>query len=116
MSRSPPELLLEKRIEGICDLRAMPGRKRSTNKRSAASKAEERLKRTQEEDADEEEVEEVLAPKRKRKTKKDDEATSPPSPAKVMRSVLLKGTAPVDEFCPVRDSCHVLQVGVHPEF
>ena len=68
----------------------------------------------QEDDEEEDEKEEEAAPKKKRAKKEsaaaaDAAADSPSTPPPQMKTVIVKGKAPVDEHCPVASSCHVLQ-------
>ncbi len=105
----------------------MPGKR--TSKRSAASKAQEKIKKAEEEDMDQdleqEEEEDAPAPakrgrkaKGKAKAKKikeeeedNDDAEEDEDEGAKMKSVVLKGKAPVDEHCPAKDKCHVLDEG-----
>ncbi len=105
----------------------MPGKR--TSKRSAASKAQEKIKKAEEEDMDQdleqEEEEDAPAPaKRGRKAKgkgkakakkikeeEEDNDDAEEDEGAKMKSVVLKGKAPVDEHCPVKDKCHVLDEG-----
>ncbi len=108
----------------------MPGKR--TSKRSAASKAQEKIKRAEEDaedqDLEQEEEEEEDAPapaKRGRKAKgkgkakakkikeegEEDNDDAEEEEGAKMKSVVLKGKVPVDEHCPVKDKCHVLDEG-----